>query len=492
MSRREMRDRFTKWRRHAGSPFLAVPVLLAACSTAQPPTEATNLLLIVSDTLRADAVRCTDDTVSTPNLCGLADRGVFFENAYSHAPATLQSSVAMFTGNHAFTYSRLEKPPRGGYDWIHVPDEERLLAECLAESDYDTPAFVQNGLAAAANGMQGFRILGRGHIESIDLAPLESRLGLDLSIRGTHGVAGTIDYLFDAPESFYLVQWMTDPHAVYDPPAKFLDDLKVDAERLPRPIEYYRGLGHFNRPNRGLRRLDRQATSLSDDEREFLHRLYEKEVEWVDERVGYFLEALEAAGLRDSTVVAFTSDHGEGFGEHGKFLHGFSLHEEMVRVPLILAGPGIPRGRRINARVSLVDLTPTLADLIGADCPLDARGVSLVPLLNAAEAPPPKLVYLSNPGRQPSDSLVHGRWKLIADTDTGAVELYDLVADPEERTNLAARHADVVERMGRYLAEITSADRLRREHVLLAADEAALEETKEETLRQLEALGYLD
>ena len=111
---------------------LLAGLLLTGCARAPE----TNLLLIVSDSLRADAIRCAEGRVSTPNICRLAARGVRFDNAYSHAPSTLRSSVAMFTGNHALTYRRFKVSPDDRSDWIHVPEQERLLAESLRELGY--------------------------------------------------------------------------------------------------------------------------------------------------------------------------------------------------------------------------------------------------------------------------------------------------------------------------------------------------------------------
>ena len=463
---------------------------LAGCDFVASKEPRTNILIIVSDTLRGDDIDCDDDTVATPNVCALAARGVQFTRAYSHAPGTLRSSVAMFTGNHTSSYQASEEMADGNAVF-HVPASQQLLAESLADEGYDTPAFLQNKLAAAGNAMQGFRKLGRDYVLGLDVAGLEERLDVDLSLPTSRALAGSMHHLLEATGNFFLVQWIVDPHAVYRPPSRFLKDIDVDHERLSRPIKYYMGLGHFKRARRKLRKLEEELPALSEYERSFLRRLYQKEIESVDERVGFVLEALARSGREDNTVVVFTSDHGEAFGEHGLYLHGRSLYDEMVRVPLILAGPGVPEGRRVSRRVSTVDLTPTLADLVDCDCLEETRGASLVPAMTG-QGREGAAVYLANPGRQPADALIEGRYKLIANTSTGMLELYDLDADPLERTNLATELPDVVSRMHRRLRDIRAGDELRREAVLLDADEAALERTRRVTRRDLEAIGYLD
>ncbi len=462
--------------------------LLGGCA----PTPQTNLLLIVADTFRADALNCSEVATSTPNLCGLAARGVRFDNAYSHAPSTLRSSVTMFTGNHAPTYRRFQHERGGDDDWLYVPEQESLLAEGLAERGYATLAFLQNKLPSTANAMQGFAVDESLYLESTDYLSFESELGLDLS-RGSSGVlAGALNYLLAGPSNFFVVQWILDPHAPYHPPDTFLASDDFNFDLLKRPIDYYTGLGHFNRPDDGKYSLERSLRSLSRYERRAIRRLYEIEVDWVDERVGYLLRALDLMGLSESTLVVFTSDHGEAFGEHGRYLHSSTLYDEMLRVPLLFAGPGIPEGVRVDARVSLADLMPTLDDLVDCRCLKRSRGRSLKPLMLDLRRSRDRTVYLANPGEQPARALIHDHFKLIANTETGTFELYDLSQDPGETTDLSASRVDLLEDLRGRLDRIVSADQRRRERMARFAGEEALDEAREETLRELEALGYLD
>ncbi len=463
-------------------------LLLHGCA----PTPHANLLFVVADTFRADALRCSEGDTLTPNLCDLAERGVRFENAYSHAPSTLRSSVTMFTGNHAPTYHRYRRQ-RSGYDeWMYVPEQERLLAEGLAERGYATLAFLQNKLPSKANALQGFTVNERQYLESTDYMSFVSELGLDLS-RGSSGVlAGTLNYLLGEPANFFVVQWILDPHAPYRPPDTFLASDDVDLDRLERSLDYYAGLGHFDRPDDGKRNLERVQGSLSRYERSVVRRLYEMEVNWVDERVGYLLRALDLKGLSESTIVVFTSDHGEAFGEHGRYLHSTTLYDEMLRVPLLFAGPGIPEGELVKARVALVDLMPTLDDLVGCKCLERSRGRSLKPLFLDSSRSNDRTVYLANPGQQPAHALIHDSFKLIANTETDTLELYDLLEDPGETSDLSASRRDRLEDLKRRLDEIVSSDRRRRERLAQLASEEALEGARNETLRELEALGYLD
>jgi len=464
-------------------------LLAVACQPAPPP----NLLILVSDAFRADALSCAGGEAHTPNLCRLAERGVLFERAYSNAPWTLASSVSMFTGRPPGWYRQAgdaaDLPP--GMRFYRIPDEELLLGEALRAHGYEALAEVENPIAKQANGLQGFagpEMGGERRRKVLADAPPE------LGCRPRDGrfqAPSWLLELFARPREapFAALHWIDDPHAPYSPPLELLRGEVPDD--LPRPVDYYAGLGHRDRPDRGARKLRDVIDSLSAEELAFVRRLYLLEVESVDERVGCVLAALERAGLADSTIVVFTSDHGEAFGEHGEYLHGVSLFDELVRVPLIVAGPGLARGVRVEEPVSHLDLVPTLADLLGLDDLGPFLGGSLRGPLEDGAATRPRFHYLSSPDRLEQAGVVHGRYKLITAPD-GRLELYDLVADPGETRNLADELPEVRER----LKEVLDRFRVEDERLWLArnldAAPALTDEQREETVRALRAMGYLD
>ncbi|HLE85671.1 MAG TPA: sulfatase, partial [Thermoanaerobaculia bacterium] len=373
---------------------LAVCWLLTGCGEPERP----NLLILVSDALRADALSCYGGRAATPNLCRLAERGVLFEHAFANAPWTLPSSISMFTGRPSGWYRRVAGPEElepGGRSY-RVPDEERLLGEVLADLGYRAQVHLENPVARQAKAFQGF---ARASLAEARRDRVLREVAPEIGFRPRDGrylrILWLLDLLSSPPAGrFAAVHWIDDPHAPYEPPPGLLPEAAPAG--LPRPVAYYAGLGHHLRPRRGLRKLRDEAPGLTPEELAFVERLYLLEVESVDQRLGYVLRALERSGLAEETLVVFTADHGEAFGEHGEFLHGVSLYNELVRVPLILAGPGIARGHRVAGPVSHLDLLPTLADLMRLEGLGPFAGESLRPQLEGRAEGRPRFHYLSS------------------------------------------------------------------------------------------------
>jgi choline-sulfatase len=173
---------------------------------------------------------------------------------------------------------------------------------------------------------------------------------------------------------------------------------------------------------------------------------------FVDAQVGRLLDALEASGQADNTIVVVWGDHGYHLGEKG--ISGKNtLWERSTRVPLIFAGPGVSRGARVTSPAELLDLYPTLLELCGAPARSDLEGISLVPQLKDAKAPRTRPAITSH--NQGNHGVRTERWRYIRYAD-GSEELYDLVQDPREWTNLAARpeHAAIMAEHRRWLPKI--------------------------------------
>lgn len=458
---------------------------------AAPAGGAVNLLLIVSDTLRADALSCYGAATATPNICSLAERGALFERAYSNAPWTLPSVVSMMSGNPSSQYAL----PRGAGKQqfnFRIPDQEVLLAEALGERGYDRASLLENPLAGDSNTRQGFA----AKPPAARLAPrVDPRLGFDATIRRNRKLELELRYLAGSPQRpFFLLHWFNDPHAFYSPPPSYLEALAPEVAKLPRPLDFYLKIGHPERPSKGQRNLRRLLPELSAAELAFLHRLYLKEVEFVDARVGYLLHALELSGRLDSTLVVVTADHGEGFGEHGSYLHGETFYNELLHVPLLMAGPGIRPGLRFDFPVSHLDLMPTLAALLGVECLESPSGASLAPALRgeASTELGEREHYIVSPLRdEATDALIQGRYKLIAKEQDRALELYDLIADPGETRNLAELRPEVATAMLRRVRQWRKRNEERRQ-VTLARVGATPPAEDKETLEQLKALGYIE
>jgi arylsulfatase A-like enzyme len=180
-----------------------------------------------------------------------------------------------------------------------------------------------------------------------------------------------------------------------------------------------------------------------------LTALYDGEVHRIDRLVSGLLGTLEARGLSDRTLVVFTSDHGQEFLDHGSYTYGHTLYDELLRVPLIVAGPGVASpGQAVKTPVSLIDLAPTLVEIGGAPALSETQGRSLIPALRG-QALDDRPVYSESLYRVYYElkAIVQDRYKLIYRPDDGHTELYDLRADPAEQHDLASQAVEVAQAM---------------------------------------------
>lgn len=465
---------------------IAALALCSSCTSDDEPRRG-NVVLIVSDALRQDALACYGGEAETPNIDRLAAAGVLFSNAYSNGPWTSPSSVAMFTGNYATTY---HYKPTHKTVTIHVPDEEILFSEVLGALGYATFGRVDNAHARMHNNLQGLELTPRGdqyrRVTTPELREeISSIIGQEADgPRAYKNLFILLARLLEVePEQpFFMVCWMIDPHSPYRPIDQFKQRIDIDAFDLPKPPNSYGEYRH------GIR-------ELSPAEHAFMKRLYLAEVESVDERVGFIVETLRHKGVLDDTYIIFTSDHGEQFGEHDEWGHGAwgrkaNYYDVLVRIPLIMSGPGIPRGKRRSDLVSLVDLMPTLVDFFGLDYPHDMQGLSFRSILKGRRDKK-RFVYLSDVRPHDHvDALRQGNTKLIARADD-EFELYDLSNDPAETTDIAANKPKRVRQLAQKLREVRAAnEQLRSTRGEGLPAELSAEE-QEELIEELKALGYI-
>ncbi|MFC4438918.1 MULTISPECIES: sulfatase [Natrialbaceae] len=380
-----------------------------------------NVLLLVFDALRADALSCDEAAfgVETSAFDRVAERGTVFENAFAVGPWTPPSHGAMFSGKY---------PNATGFDgsWPTMPESIPLLAEWFSERGYRTYGIPGPAKMGSATGLdRGFesyyevyeRIADRpslAYLGQIATEPLVRKDFLRLVGRGndyyTEIKFDTLrEWLGDTPEPFFAVANLTTVHAPYDPPRPYkreatpelsrprlglleelldspcaYDDPAVDDERLFAAAD---GAGA---QSVALRYRD-DPDFLSEVELDVLRRWYGASLRYLDDRLAAFLDWFEGAGLDENTLVVLTADHGELFGERDALYHGNFLYDEVTRVPLVLAGPGIPSGERRTDLASHVDLFATLCDRCGLDEP-ETDGDSLFgprrrDAVFAAEAP---------------------------------------------------------------------------------------------------------
>ena len=321
-------------------------------------------------------------------------RGARFEHAQSPVPITGPSHATILTGQYP--------PVHGVRDNVvfTLGATHPTLATVLKNEGYRTGAFVGAIPVAAGYGFgQGF--------DTFDEDLHETPAGAQGAERRADEVADkAVAWLAQvAPAPFFAWVHLYDPHAPYAPPPPF--------------------------------------------DTRFAERPYDGEVAFADAQLGRILQALASAGRERDTVVAVMSDHGESLGDHGESAHAILIYESTLRVPLVLAGPAVPAGTVVPARVGLIDVMPTLLGLLGAEAPpLPGRDLRAAWSGTLRDEP---LYAESLFGRlscrwAPLRAWTEGDWKLVVGAE-GEEELFDLGRDPGERTSIAAQQPQRVGRM---------------------------------------------
>jgi arylsulfatase A-like enzyme/thioredoxin-like negative regulator of GroEL len=406
-------------------------------STAKPGSSSTppNILLITLDTTRADRLGSYGYAgAATPNLDRLAAAGVRFERARSPAPLTLPAHASLLTGRQPFSHG-----VRNNGHFV-LPSDLPTLATVCAGRGYDTAAFVSSFVLDRQFGLaRGFAHYDDG----LDQAAAGAPVSLELERRGDRTVAAALSWMSErsarAPSTpFFLWVHLYDAHEPYAAPSPFRE--------------------------------------------QFAARPYDGEVAFQDALVGRLLDAV-GYGTSTAPLVAVSGDHGESLGEHGESTHGLFVYDAALRVPMMIAWPGVLTPSVVPSAVRLVDLAPTLADLSGVEL-AGAEGESLRARLGGAggdEVPPAYAeTYFPQFFMQwaPLRAVEAGRWKYI---DAPEPELYDLSADPGERTNLATAEAARVTSLKRALDGMTGA----------GTGRVAAAPLTDDARRRLASLGYL-
>jgi len=384
-----------------------------------------NILLITVDALRADhLVHHGYPRETSPFLAAFSKRSVAFLDVSAQIPKTLPSMASMMTSRYADHIGVLAN--------FHILSRDfPTLAEILRRHEFHTVAYTANANLIDDRG------ISRG-FEEFSYQPMLAEKLTDRAIQW-----------FDAHshEKFFLWLHYNDPHGPYRPPKPFqdlfLDDPLYHPER--RVSLNYEPMERYNK-NFVLGAVPRyQQKHYQDHERkeetDFYISLYDGEIRSVDSQIQRLIEHLQEKILLDSTLVVFTSDHGEGLGEHNYYFeHGWFVYEHQIHVPLLMHFPGQLEGQIIHAPAGLLDLAPTLLDLLEIAVPRDFQGRSLMPLIRGERARTPP-VYAVTPNVYPNRyrSLKAGGWKYIID-EAGREELYDLNSDPLETRNQVTGH----------------------------------------------------
>ncbi len=401
----------------------------------------TNVLFICVDTLRHDHLGYAGhDLPVSPNIDALAARGLVFTNAYSQAGWTLPAMATLFTGLY---------PSATGATGLLLSLKEDLptVAGILLDEGYDTRGFVSNLVLTPGHGLNSgfqkfdFSVLQAGHPHKTSTAERISDLAID-----------DLDRL---EEPFFMWVHYFDPHFEY--------------------------LEHDEWNEFGDEPIGR----------------YDQEIAFTDHHIGRLLDALNERGMLERTIVIFTSDHGEEFGEHGGQFHDTS-YQEVMRVPLVFAGPGIASGST-DVLAQQIDMLPTVLSMLGVDAM--PEGLQGSDLLSGTYESSPVFMERDHPPAYHQRAIVDGNLKLvaIAPADTNLIPwavrgtfseiqnvsvgtyLFDLSEDPAETCDIYAQGDKRAERLIALLASFMEVEAAESDSVHI--DEA--------TRERLKALGYI-
>jgi arylsulfatase A-like enzyme len=420
-----------------------------------PAEHAANVVLLVMDTVRAQSMGLYNykrDT--TPSLAQWAKKGVVFDGAFAPAPWTFPSHAAFMTGHWPAILSA---------HWNPILDPSRsTLAEFLASRGYVTGGFAANTFwCSYESGMDR----GFAHYEDYPLS-LRTILGCTSLGRwplehiwvpgGFYGVKWVRAQSRDASEiNRAFLDWLDRARGKGRPFFAFINYLDAHEPFVAPPAETGQ-FGLHPASSRDFRMLlnywDLNKLKLAGRDVDLARDTYDNCIAALDRQVGALLGELDRRGVLGDTVVIITSDHGEEFGEHGVFNHGFSVYRQAVHVPLLIIAPTAPAGLRVTAPVSLRDLPATIVDLAaaGANSPFPGRSLAEHWKRDSAAVDPLTTPAYSEvdipftigperghgpPQRGFTVSLAAGHLHYLLDVN-GNEELYDLSADSEELRNI--------------------------------------------------------
>jgi len=395
----------------------AVLALVLGCGpdTGRPAREQPDVLIYAIDTLRADHLGVYGYGKNTsPRIDAFAADAIVFENAYAPSSWTRPSVASLLTGLYPTSHdvrTRVDK----------VQASVTLLSEILSGAGYRTAAIVTNPNIVSFWGFdQGF-----DRFDDLEAAHGDAQPDADAV------TDRVLDYVSDATRPFFVYAHVLDPHGPYDPPAPF-------ARRFGG------GPGEVLKPSTMTRETP-EATFRNQVGR------YDGEIGFTDEQFGRLIDGLVERDLYRDAIIVVTSDHGEELLEHGAGGHGHTLYEELVRVPLIIKLPGNAHaGHRVEARVGLIDVVPTvLAHVQGVD-PVTADGIDVTAGVASAAAIPERELFMDLEQERFDGTLnvaqgvLAGPYKYIQVVSPEADELlFDLGKDPGELTNVRAAEDEV-------------------------------------------------
>lgn len=438
------RDRVAKC-----ASIILLALAFGACRGKSGPPD---VILITVDTLRADHLGAYGyERPVSPTINSLASHATVFENAVAQAPSTIPSLLQIMSSKY-----------RQG---MSISPSDRTLAELFREHGYQTGAVVDNALLEldqqAGGLMRGFATFYRNGVLDPKLAQQHWKTKTPADCITAQAIRWLKRRERERP--FFLWLHYFDPHDPYLPP--FADDL----EALSRGSKSQH-TGDIRRTPLFHKRAN-FPDELSPEDRAHLIALYDAEIRYLDQSLGELFDFLKSERLYDPSVIVLTADHGESFGEHRVWMHGVSLYQPEVHIPLIVKTSRQRRGERVSAPVQAIDAYPTIAAAAGI--PIDGLKLDGRDLAERDSGEPAFAFW------QRWQLVRTPDWKLVQRKDV--VELYRISEDPKELHDLAASQPEVV-------ASLIAA----RDEKLasLKASQNEMKRLSTGTAERLRALGY--
>ncbi len=417
--------------------LLATPVALHAQTANQPAK--LNVLFLFADDMRADTIAAWGNPhIKTPHLDALVRRGFSLRGNYifgaNNGAVCVPSRAMLMSGK---TWFQIDAPTLNG---------ARLLPEHLGENGYVTfgTGKWHNGQPAWLRAFQRGKTVMFGGMSDHTKVPVRD-LGADGKLTAERTgkkfssemyADSALEFLqqHDGKQPFFAYVAFTAPHDPRQPPLSYREMYYRNLP--PLPPNFLPQLPFDNGMMRDLR--DENLAAWPRTEKVIRAQLaeYYGLITHMDEQIGRILDALQKSGQADNTIIIFAADNGLALGSHG-LLGKQSVFEHSMRTPLIIAGPGIPQGKATRAFTYLLDLFPTLCDVLGIAAPADLAGESLRPLWEGKKTRVRDSVFL--PFLDIQRAVRDERWKLIAYPKIGHLQLFDLQNDPNEIHNLIAR-----------------------------------------------------
>ena len=481
---------------YSNTPSSSEKSMVKATATAENKP---NIVLITMDTTRADHLSCYGYHKNTsPHLDKMARESVVFKNAYATSPWTLPSHASIFTGMYPAGHGAHNDWESRKSNWPRrLSTHHKTLAEILADQGYKTAGVVGSHVCHSFFGLaQGFEYYDDSLISVLpdlryytlfkilskwtpleDIAARQGLNGCRIASQINKLVFSWLEKHYQSP--FFLFINYFDPHIPYLPPDQYL----------------------------ALFREDKNAEIIeSKRHKKYLLAHYDGEIAYLDYHMAKLFERLKELNIYDNTMIIITSDHGEFFGEHDFWLHGYELYEEVLKIPLIIKYPSsLPKKGIYLKRVSLVDIMPTILNFLKLPLPEDLQGINLFEGTSRVMAE----IYLhkyttlidlfvdryvkdrrfrkGNRFARELKALFLDNYKYIREytkESKGQRELYDLGNDPQESHNVIDTMPEKAREMEMKLTEW-----LPRSEFPLSADESLkIDKATEEALR---LLGYI-